>query len=207
VFDVVCSKVAGQIEVVDVVEGGGSSVLEGNFIFQVSRSTAELFTEGQFVCVRELDSIDVKKISSGVTVGPSVKDFSNDENHDINNDSSLGDDPPFLNNRKARSVVIKRSDGGVTFEVFDGVPKSEKFQGVTPYEVFELVYGSSADDIDWAYHLDPGQSARMEVRHGDGEIKGYGNKHYVRWPKKESHPYVWAGTHGRAVPTFITITD
>ena len=40
-----------------------------------------------------------------------------------------------------------------------------------------------------------------------GSIKGYGNTHYIRWPKKDSHPYVWAGEHGRPVPSAVTMID
>ena len=172
-------------------------ILQGNALI------AENVREGDTIEPRFLDDLALATVRSAMTVGPSVIHFSSNDDHDINHDRSLGDRPPFGNRRMARSVVYQTKDRTTYIEMFDGAPRTALFQGITPREVASLVYNGR--EIAWAYHLDPGQSSRIVVRHTDGAIIGYGNRHYVRWPKIPGHPLVWSGEHGRAVPSALVI--
>ncbi len=201
IVDIVCEVKEGHLVVSDKREGGGTSFLEGNFILQGDKEALQTISVGDIVTINYND-LNVKDIRNAVTVGPSVFHFEAERDHPINHDRSLGDKPPFSDRRMARSVVYKTINDAVTFEVFDGAPKTSAFQGINPQEVAEIIKQSEIS-LEWAYFLDPGQSARLVVRHADGSVEGYGNRHYVRWPSSVNQPYLWAGEHGRAVPSVV----
>ena len=200
VMDVVCEERDKQLIVTETRRGGGTAVASGNFVLQGVASILQDVSLGDVVTINYRD-LDLENIKSAITIGPSVTHFEHEDDHLINHDKSLGDNPPFTNRRMARSVVYKTKEN-IVFEIFDGAPKTKLFKGVTPKEVAEIL-NQECLDLEWAYFLDPGQSARLAVRHPDNTIEGFGNRHYVRWPKLPNHPYVWAGEHGREVPSVV----
>jgi len=202
VTDVVCREHGGVLTVVDIREGGGTSVLAGNVVLQGETSLLQGVAVDAGVSLA-YDDLNVEDAHSAITIGPSVSHFQHDTDHPINHDRSLGSNPPFTDRRMARSVVYRTTDGDVVCEVFDGAPKTQMFTGVTPREVGDIL-GQETADIEWAYFLDSGQSARLAVRHADGTVEGFGNRHYVRWPKKPGHPYLLAGAHGRPVGSCVS---
>ncbi|MCB9812479.1 phosphodiester glycosidase family protein [Candidatus Nomurabacteria bacterium] len=201
IVDIVCEIREGCLVVSEKREGGGTSFLEGNFLLQGDKEALQNISVGDMVTINYND-LNVKEIRNAMTVGPSVFHFDAERDHPINHDRSLGDKPSFSDRRMARSVVYKTINDAVTFEVFDGAPKTATFQGVTPEEVADILKQNEVG-LEWAYFLDPGQSARLAVRHADGSVEGYGNRHYVRWPSSSNQPYLWAGEHGRAVPSVV----
>lgn len=202
IVDVVCEVRDGRLRVVDIHEGGGSLVTEGSVILQGQQALLQSVAVGDVIAIA-YDDIDLAGVNNAITIGPSVAHFDTETEHPINSDRSLGDHPPLADSRAARSIVYKTLNGDVVFEVFDGAPKTDTFKGVTPKEVGELLR-SDGVEVEWAYFLDSGQSSRLAVRHADGSVEGFGNRHYIRWPKVPEHPYVWAGEHGREA--FSTIS-
>lgn len=202
VSDLVCLEKDGKVVVEAVNKAGGTPVTAGNFILQGPSSLLQTTSPG---CQVELSiaNLDIKKIISAVTIGPRISHFGSEDDHPINYDRSLGDNPPFNNRRMARAIIYKTNNGKISFELFDGAPKTEFFKGVTPKEVGEILKQDKID-LAWAYFLDPGQSARLAVRHADGGVEGFGNRHYLRWPKQANQPYMWAGEHGRSVPSLVS---
>ena len=187
-----------RLKVVDIREGGRSSVLKGAMIFQCPTAQADAVELGASVVPLELDGMPCSDISSAISIGPSVLHFLDHTDHEVNHDASLGSRPPFAPVRMARSIVYKLNNGTIVIKVFDGAPKTAHFKGISPQEVAHLM----PSYVEWAYHLDPGQSARLAISDGD-HIHSYGNSHYVRWPKHPSGTLLWAGTHGRSVPSAL----
>jgi len=201
--DLVCKINGDYFIVAEINEGGGTFVIDGDFILQGHKSEFNHVKIGDQVDINYSD-LDIKTINNAITIGPSIFDFENEKEHPINNDKSLGEKPPFVEERMARSVIYKTNAGELIFELFDGAPKTELFKGISPKEVYNFLTEENAD-IEWGYFLDPGQSARLAVRHSDGSVVGYGNQHYIRWPKSSDQPFIWSGEHGRSIPSAVTI--
>jgi Phosphodiester glycosidase len=202
----ICIEQEGSRMIVKKIQhGGGSNVVSYNFILQGTESDVSGIKEGDVIEPTTLDERPISDIRSGLTIGPPVMHFLENDDHEINHDTSLGSKPPFSDRRMARSIIYKDATGQIHVRVFDGAPQTNLFAGVTPREVAQILraeYGERG--LEWAYHLDPGQSARLVIRDGD-QYNVFGNQHYIRWPKLERHPYVWAGQHGRAVPSALVI--
>lgn len=199
--DVVCEERDGQLWVVATHVGGGTLVTKGSVILQGRQSLLQGVSMGDVVTV-SYDDLDLANVENAITIGPSVAHFDTETDHPINSNRSLGDHSPLADSRAARAIMYKITNGDVVFEVFDGAPKTDMFKGVTPKEVGDILKQDGIE-VDWAYFLDSGQSSRLAVRHADGSVEGFGNNHYIRWPKKSEHPYVWAGEHGRAAYSTI----
>jgi hypothetical protein len=136
---------------------------------------------------------------SAVTVGPSldVPDFSA---HPINRDPSLGDIPPFADQRHARLVLYADPLARTHIRLFDGRPASPTFRGVTPSEARDAIAADTG--YQWGCFLDGGQTAKMWVVEDDA-MTSYGNRHYLRWPERDADPFVWAPDRGRPISSFI----
>ena len=102
----------------------------------------------------------------------------------------------------ARSVIYKDKVGLIHLRVFDGAPRTNSFQGLAPLEVAKLI---PPDAVQWAYHLDPGQSSKLATRPAEGKVESFGNNHYLRWPKNVNQTFLWNGLNGRPVASAITI--
>ncbi len=200
-FDVVVlADNDGVLRIKQVIAGGHTNLFAGNFIFQLKGVDASHFKVGDPVQPLTLDTLSLTDIESAVSIGPNVHHFIDKKDHEINHDLSLGEHPPFGERRMARSVIYKDTDGNIHTRVFDGAPQTEHFQGITPQETALLL---PKEAVQWAYHLDPGQSSRLAVKELNGKVKTFGNQHYVRWPKKEEHPFLWSPSNGRRVPSAI----
>lgn len=171
--------------------GGQTDFFEGAFILNVSNDAAQSMEVGALVKPVSVDNIRVENIAEAVTIGPAIADGTkNLARININNDPSLANQP-FLNDSSPRSVVYKTKDGALSLRIFDGARKSKAFSGVTPREVYEILQREHRGNIEWGFHIDPGQSVRLMVRHpfigGDHEkVVGYGNLHYERWPHADA---------------------
>jgi hypothetical protein len=125
------------------------------------------------------------------------------ESHGVNKDASLGSKPPFLAAcRLARTALYETVDGDVHMRLFDGRPGSENFTGLTPSEAVEIIREES--EIVWGCFLDPGQTARLNIR-TDGGVQSFGNRHYLRWPRRPDEKYVWLPEHGRPVASIVEV--
>ena len=135
-----------------------------------------------------------------VTVGPSLNtsDFTA---HPINRDLSLGDSPPFVDQRKAQLVLYHDLEGRTHLRLFDGRPGAPLFQGATPTEARDTIAADTG--YQWGSFLDGGQTAKMWVIE-NGTMTSYGNRHYLRWPKHDADDFVWVPDSGRPTPSFIT---
>lgn len=136
-----------------------------------------------------------------VTAGPSL-DYGDFASHPINTDASLGDSPPFLEQRKARMLFYQEPEGNNHLLLFDGRPGSRTFQGATPSEVQEIV--ASGSGYRWGCFLDSGQTAKLWVTERDGSQRSFGNRHYLGWPREEGGRFTWMPDQGRPMPSFIT---
>lgn len=203
-IDIVIERTQSNSLIVEAIRPSGESLVqEGVGVLQIS---ADIPVEiGTIITIPNIDGLNPNLISAGFCIGPNVFHFSNNNDHEINHDTSLGTNPPFDLTRIARHIIYKDSEGKIHTRLFDGVPKSNVCRGVTPQEVANIFETMS---VKWAYHLDGGQSAKLVTRETNQtdsikKIISYGNKHYVRWPQKESHPFLWDPDGGRKVPSGI----
>lgn len=152
--------------------------------------------------IRSIDGLRVglREMQHAVTVGPSLL-HGEIEAHDINQDPSLGSNPPFANTRMVRAAVYGTANGKTHVTVFDGRPESELYRGVTPVEAIDII--KSEHEIVWGAFLDPGRTAKLLTRQGSIETS-YANTHYLRWPAQEAEPYRWVPGTGRPVSSAIT---
>ena len=183
---IVRANTDGQLIVAEINTGGGSDFFAGNFILQMKNDLAQNIRLGDSVVVDMLDDLELSSIQSAVTIGPKVNHFANESTHQINTDKSLGSHPPFRQKRMARSIIYQDMEGDIHLRIFDGAPKTKNFQGVTPREAAELI----GSNVRWAYHLDPGQSAKLAVS-TEEEVQTYSNEHYLRLPKRDQVPALW----------------
>lgn len=191
----------GNLRVQDITRGGKTNLFSGNFILHVLDIDIGQILPGDIVIPDLLDGIKLSSVDSAVTIGPSIFDFENMHDSEINYDCSLGSNPPFTERRMARSIIYMDKQDKLHFGLFDGAPKAQYFQGVTPQEVFNILRGNQ---IKWAYFLDPGQSSKLALRK-DGQVFVYGNTHYLRWPKKSNHPFLWTPLNGRMITSSISL--
>ena len=103
----------GILRVHTIKAGGNSNIFTGNFVIQCPSSNN--YRVGAVVTPQELDGISLHKVESGVSIGPNVHHFLDQDDHPINHDSSLGNNPPFENRRMTRSIVYKDATGRVHF--------------------------------------------------------------------------------------------
>lgn len=167
----------GVLRVASVKPGGGMGIFDGNFILQVPNSViaSAQIEVGAVVSPRTLDGIELSKVGSALTTGPSVLDYLNDIGpKPIDNDRSFGQPPPFTDKRYARSIIFK-DPHGIHLRGYDAVPMSTNFKGMTPHEVAK----SLPKDTEWAYFWDGGQSELVAVREKNGQPEFFGNAHYA----------------------------
>jgi hypothetical protein len=204
VVDVVIVKDSNNIFIVDKILNAGEGIVQEN-VGILQMPAHNVVKKGSIIKIADIDGLDLSSISSGFCIGLNVFYFLEHNDHEINHDLSLGDNQPLGQNRIARNVVYKDLDNKIHTRLFDGVPGSVVCSGITPKEVASIFEKLS---VEWAYHLDGGQSAKLVTREKHGvdlgkEFKSYGNKHYVRWPKNDSHPFLWDPDGGRKVPSGI----
>jgi hypothetical protein len=152
--------------------------------------------------VRNVGSLVIDRSLQGAfSAGPLLSE-SNFEQHAINSDSSLGSVGPFLERPLARTALYETDDGVVHVRLFDGRPGSETFPGVTPSEAVAMIREDNF--VTWGCFLDPGQTAKLNVRHDEG-VTSYGNRHYLKWATKPGERFDWVPELGRPVATMIAI--
>lgn len=103
--------------------------------------------------------------------------------------------------KQGRAVIIRIRSGGYVFCVFDARPKVEEEKGLTLKELSRIVY--SKFDVDWAFQLDGGQSAKIVVKIGNN-IKAFGNMHYRKYSGLSGESE-WDGYKGRPVSSAIVL--
>lgn len=159
-----------------------------------------LISDNNKVHFQSIDNRDFKDLKSGISVGPMIE-CNNFNNHEINFDKSLGDMPPFIARPLARLALFASKDL-INFILFDGRPESYKFPGVTPEFASNFIMQNY--DIEWGCFLDPGQTARLNVRDNDNNYS-FGNKHYLKWPINQEDEYIWVPELGRPIASSVTI--
>jgi hypothetical protein len=151
---------------------------------------------------RSVDTLPLdSSIQGAISVGPFLTD-SNFASNPINDDPSLGSDPPFINVPMVRLAVYQSTDERTHITLFDGRPESSTFQGVTPAE--SVAYIFARHKILWGCFLDPGRTAKIVTRSADSMIS-YGNAHYLQWPKYPGGSYSWVPSAGRPIPSALTL--
>lgn len=199
-FDVVvvlCGD--GLLRVAHIEEGGHTNIFSGNFIFHMRGKDREHIHLGDIVTPECIDDLVVSSLKSATTIGPNVHHFLDQTDHEINHDPSLGSKPPFADRRMARTIVYKDMQDKIHVRVFDGAPHTANFKGISPQETSSVL---PQETVQWAYHLDPGQSSKLVLRDND-LIKTYGNNHYLRWPKRPDRPFLWSPSNGRPVASAL----
>ena len=139
----------------------------------------------------------------GFSAGPAL-DTADFQSHPINRDKSLGDHPPFVDSRLARTVLYKDGlDGQTHIRLFDGRPGSTSFVGITPREAVSSILTES--EIEWGCFLDPGQTAKLCVKYDEATTRSYGNRHYLQWPNEKNPDFIWIPNAGRPVANLIAL--
>ena len=190
---------AGGFEPKTISRDGGVDLFEHDVVLR--RPDDGLYeSEEPHLEILSIDELEVHQIQGAFSTGPLLMEQDLDT-HPINYDSSLGPVPAFREVAAARMAVYETTDGTVHVRVFDGRPGSKTFIGVTPREVISII--KEEGDIQWGCFLDGGHTARVCMRN-DGRVEGYGNAHYLKWPKQLGERYSWALKQGRRTPSLIT---
>lgn len=141
VIDLMIREIDGKMVITDMNPGGNSDYLGYNYVVQLNARTIadKAIRTGDTVQPLTLDDINLANIRNGISIGPSVYHFMHCDDHPINHDQSLGSKPPFTERRMARSVIYLDKDHLLHLRVFDGSPKTQEMQGLTPLEVASLI--------------------------------------------------------------------
>lgn len=164
---------------------GGTHYFEGLFILQIPQSLHS-FSVGQKVVPLTLDTLDLRPISSGITIGRSVRD------------------PFFLeevrvDRRDVRSVIAEDRAGNIHMFVFDGSKYIPGFNGVSARDISEFF---APDKFKWAYFLDGGGSSRIIVRE-DKHLEYLANEFvFIKLP---DGTHLWDWKRGRMLASSIVL--
>jgi hypothetical protein len=178
---------------------GGVDIFAHDFVLRCPQSYIEGNSELE---IHTIGGLALSRFEGGAfSAGPAlnIADF---HNHPINRDKSLGNRPPFLETRLARTVLYKSDDDLTHIRLFDGRPGSQTFSGMTPNETVTQLL--SEKGVEWGCFLDPGQTAKLCIRSED-QIEEYGNRHYLRWPNEANSDFLWVPESGRPVANVIAI--
>ncbi len=193
----------GDLFVSGIQPHGGSDLFAANFVVQLPPRYGGAWREGDRVEVLSVGGINAADILSASSLGPSVYDIERaPELVDRRYDRSLGNSP-FQHVRYPRSIIYKTRDGRFHFRIFDGAPMTSNFKGLTPGELVRILE-SEGEDIEWAYHLDGGQSSKIAFRHYD-DLVIRGSLHYLVWPDTDDMPFLWNGFNGRLLASSIVL--
>ncbi len=211
------SRFTPEIKDDDVIDVGFIAHEDGLFVSQeTGKGGVDIFAHDMVLRCHErylLDNQTMRLLTIGglalgaplrgaLSVGPMLTPQAF-EDHPINRNMSLGGKPPFVERPLARTAMYASADGTVHVRLFDGRPGSEVFPGVTPSEVVANV--TEDDDIAWGCFLDPGQTAKLCVYGGDGNINSFGNRHYLKWAKAPGEKYAWVPDIGRPSGSAIAL--
>lgn len=193
----------GKLVVAYIQQGGGSNIVTSPCVLHLHQGTTD-YHVGDHVEIVHIGNlpIDAHAITSAISIGPEVSWFASNIGHPFDQLPSLCNQP-FQNRRHARSVLLKDSTGRMHLQVFDGKTNSPSFSGITPYEVYQHL---SSKQLQWAYFLDGGKSARLAVRsEKELPVLTLGNNYLKRFFQNPSFPPLWNGYNGRKIPSSILI--
>lgn len=171
--------------VTQINEQGGAHYFDGLFILQIAKSLNS-FTVGQQVTPTTLDSLNLGPISSGITIGRSVRD------------------PFFLeevrvDRRDVRSVIAEDRAGYIHMIVFDGSKYIPGFNGVSAQDIADFF---APEKFKWAYFLDGGGSSRIIVRE-DKHFEYLANEFvFIKMP---DGTHLWDWKRGRMITSSIAL--
>ncbi|MER7461578.1 hypothetical protein [Streptomyces sp. NPDC097981] len=192
VVDAVVSRTAvGNHVISSVHPGGGAELFAGSFILRAGAAHARELRAGARVDLSTIAGLPADRLSSGVSLGPSVADAAAGTVPAY--DGSLGVSP-FRDVRNSRTLVWT-TGREIVFRIYDGAPLTDSFRGVSPTEVAGLL-GREGIALRDAHHLDGGQSSKIVFRDG-GRTGVVGNLHYLKWPREPETEFCWRGVEGR----------
>jgi len=156
-----------------IKRGGLCNIFDGNFVLRFANNRNCCFKVGMKVKPKFVDGQNLDLVNSGITIGPSVYHFENNDDHEINHDTCHGSKKPTYSERKlAMSMIYEDMANKIHLRIFDGVPAIENFTGITAKEIGHII---PRNETKRAYLLDPGQSSKMVVREGRSGVVAYGN--------------------------------
>ena len=173
----VCLEDDGLMRVKKVQKGGKMGVFDGNFVLQMPTHLVDSLgiKEDDIVTPTTLGDIDLSKVHSAFTVGPSVLDYKNPKSaRQIDQDRSFAQPPPFTESKRYARTIVFKDPKGIHLRVYDAVPMSSHFRGVSPVEIAQNL----SEDVEWAFFCDGGQSSVIGTRGASGSVEFFGNKHY-----------------------------
>lgn len=146
---VINADTKGDLKITKINLGGNTHFFDGLFILQID-SKKNKYKIGDKVIPLTLDGLNLRTISSGVTIGKSITD-------------RYFFVPERINSRDARSVIAEDITGNIHFLVFDGSKYIPKFKGVSAKDIATYL---SPSKFKWAYFLDGGSSSRIILKDG-----------------------------------------
>lgn|GEM_PF-3056144 len=186
VYDIsICSDETGTLRITNVQKGGGTHFYNGIMVFQF-KGIKPKFHLGQKVTPLSLDSIALKTISSGLTIGKRVT-------------SPFFSEPERIMNRDARSIIAKDNTGNIHFMVFDGSKYIPGFRGVSQQDIVSFF---SPDKYAWAYFLDGGGSSRIIVKE---EAKLHVLANQFAFKKMHGGHHLWDWQSARQLASSISL--
>lgn len=190
----------GGHRVTSVHPGGGADLFTGNFVLRADRLGAGRLWEGARVAITRVGGRDMRHVSSGLSIGPSVADAASGRTSAY--DQSLGVSP-FRDTRCARTLIGIQGQE-LHLQVLDGARHSDSFRGVCPRETADVCRAQGLDPRS-VYHLDGGASSKIAFTQ-EGETHVVGSLHYLRWPQSDGEPFRWQGLDGRVLRSAFIVT-
>jgi len=179
---------------------GGVDIFAHDFVLRCPQRYVKGNSELE---IHTIGGIALSRFEGGAfSAGPTVNtvDF---HNHPINRDLSLGNHPPFLDTRLARTLLYKTEDDLTHIRLYDGRHGSSIFAGVTPAEAVSHIMSESG--VEWGCFLDPGQTAKLCISSSAQQTRSYGNRHYMRWPSETNPDFLWIPETGCPVANVIAL--
>lgn len=175
----------GNLTITSINQGGKTHFFDGLFILNMDQSM-NTYKVGDVVKPLTLDGLELKSISSGLTIGKSVRD-------------PYFFEPERISSRDARSVIAQDVTGNIHFIVFDGSKYIPNFKGIAAHDVASYF---SSDKYNWAYFLDGGSSSRIIVKDGD-KIRFLANE--FAFKKITNETFLWDWKRHRKLASSIVL--
>lgn len=174
-----------NLKILDIHPGGNTHFFKGTFILQVKKDK-KTYHVGEKVTPLNIDTLNLKKIQSGFTVGKRIG-------------NTAFFTPESFNRRDARSVIAKDNNGFIHFTVFDGSKYIPGFNGVSLKDITPYF---SPKNYKWAYFLDGGGSSRIIVRNRE-KLNFYANE--FAFTKLKNGTLLWDWQKARRVASAISL--
>lgn len=210
-LNLIISQNDGKLRV-SQIQKGQTEVTKELMILCGSWGSLHNVKEGDILDEIIIDGLKQTQIFDAVSVGPRI--FPEIEKRrrqllaeGLDDDKVLCNRPHRENLKLARAFLIKLENGNLVSVLIDGIPQAGNiYPGVTPQEAADFIF-SRYPNAREVVATDPGGTMKSVYKDNDGQIKVFGNMHYLDYRyKKDGSINFWPnGRLGRKAVTFLGV--